>query len=207
MAPVLAVPLALAALLAAPPSREDGDEPEVGPRSMAFGGLSAGDANLYGELGWIRSGARIDVGITSSISLTVRADGFLLHHFSQGQNGGHLGLRWGSDTGGFLLGALAFEGGVFSGRDPVGTAIVYDLRGEGHLGVNLDPFGIGYLRAALRAADGGESRRSLWQFDGDLGLGWELQLGRWLGGVEGSLWIRPGLAALPQWRIRAGYAF
>jgi hypothetical protein len=202
---LLAVPLALTTLLAAVPAEEP--EQEVGPRSMVFGGLGSADANVYGELGWIRSGARIDVGIVSSLALTFRAEGFLLHHFSHGQNGGFLGLRWSSDTGGFLLGALAFEGGVFSGRDPVGSAIVYDLRGEGHLGLNLDQLGIAYLRAALRAADGGESRRSLWQMDGDLGLGWELQVGRWLGGVEGSLWIRPGLAALPQWKIRAGYAF
>jgi hypothetical protein len=205
VATLLAVPLALTALLAAGPAASD--EQEVGPRSMAFGGLGSADANVYGELGWIRSGARVDVGITSSFALTVRGEGFLLHHFSQGQNGGALGLRWGSDTGGFLLGALAFEGGVYSGRDPVGTAIVYFLRGEGHLGVNLEQWGIGYLRAALRATDGGESRQSLWQTDGDLGLGWELQRGHWLGGVEGSLWIRPGLAALAQWRIRAGYAF
>lgn len=199
------LPLALAAILAAPPSLEA--EPEVGQRSLAFGGLRAGDANLCGELGWIRSGARVDVGIAGGLALTARAEAFLLHRLSTGQNGGALGLRWGSDTGGFLLGALAFEVGLFSGRDPIGTALVYDLRGEGHLGVNLEQFGVAYLRAALRAADGGEGRQSLWQFDGDLGVGWELQLGRWLGGAEGFLWLRPGLSALPQWRLRAGYAF
>jgi len=197
-------PLALAALLLAGP---EGDEaPEAGVRSLAFGGLASADANLYGEVGWIRSGARIDVGIAGGLALTARAEGFLLHRLGQGQNGGALGLRYGSSAGSFLLGAVALEGGLYSGRDPAGSALVYYVRGEGHMGLSLERLGIAYLRGALRAANGGDNH-SLWQSDGDLGLGWELQRGRWLGGVEGFLWVRPGLSALPQWRIRAGYAF
>lgn len=201
--------LALAAVVAAGPagSASEPEESEVGPRSMAFGGLGPGDANIYGELGWIRSGARIDVGVAGGLALTVRAEAFLLHHVTTGQNGGALGLRWASNTGGFLLGAAALEAGLFSGRDPIGTALVYDVRGEGHLGVNLEQLGIAFLRAGLRASNAGEGHQSLWQFDGDVGVGWELQWRRWLGGAEGFLWLRPGLSALPQWRIRAGYAF
>jgi hypothetical protein len=198
------LPLALAALLLAVPAEEE--PPEVAPRTMAFGGLGAGDANLYGELGWMKSGLRADVGIAGGIDLTVRAEAFLLHDLPRGQNGGALGLRWSPAPGAFLLGAVALEGSLYALREPFGSALVYALRGEGHLGVGLERLGTAYLRAALRTAHGGDARAEVWQADGEAGLGWELQRGRWLAGAEGFLWLRPGLAPLPQWRIRAGRA-
>lgn len=200
-------PLVLAsALLAAAPAAGLDEAPETRARSLAFGGLETGDANLSLEVGWLRSGLRADLGVVEGLAFTARADAFLLHELLRGQNGGYLGLRYSLPADGPLRLAVGAEaGGYFVTRGATSDRVLV-FRGEVAVGLAFD-FGTPLLRGAVVGLRGGDFETSLWRTDGELGLGYELQLRRLLLGVEGFTWLRSPFRPLPQWRIRAGWAF
>jgi hypothetical protein len=198
-----------ALLLASPAAAALGEDevPEVAPRSLAFGGLEGGQANLSLDLGWLRSGPRVDVGVAAGIDFSARLDLFLLHDPARGQAGAHLGLRYTPVADGALRLSLGVEVGGVAVPERLGNAYNFVARGELHAGYSIGSPGLAYLRLAGRGFRGGDLGDVLWRADGESGVGWELQLGRLLLGAEGFLWFRPSSHVLPQWRIRAGWAF
>lgn len=204
--------LALTALLTALPGAaaaadvDDADfEPERRPHSIAVGPLPSGAPSLSLDLGWLRSGLRLDVGLLGNLDLVLHVDGMLLYDGLSGQNGFHLGLRFtpvGADSG-FRLGTELTVGELLI---PAPSEMVHmtTVRGEVVIGAVFDLLNV-YARLALRGVDSGVASVG-WQRDEEVGLGVERALfGRWVLAAEGYAWARPNHAGLGQWRIRVGF--
>lgn len=195
-----------AAAAPAPATDADADfEPEHGPHSIAVGPLPSGSPALSLDLGWLRSGLQLDVGLLGNLDLVLRADGMLLYDGLRGQDGFHLGLRFTpvGGEGGFRLGTELTFGEVLI---PAPSEMVHmtTVRGEVILGAVFDLLNV-YARLAVRGVDSGVAAVG-WQRDEEVGLGVERALfGHWVLAAEGYAWARPNHSGLGQWRIRVGF--
>ena len=202
MRALLATLLLLALPAAAAPS--DGDFQPERARSIALGPLPGGALLPSLEVGWLRSGARIDLGLVGGFDLVLRADTMALYRGLDGQNGGHLGLRFTPFAEDAVRLGLELTVGQVLVTAPANTVSLTAVRGELVLGALLDP-GTVYLRAALRGIDGDVPGLG-WSRDEEVALGLERALGRFVLGGEVYSWARPRHGTLAQWRIRVGFA-
>lgn len=173
-------------------------------RSMALGPLPGGALLPSLEAGWLRSGARADLGLVGGFDLVLRVDTMALHRGLDGQNGGHLGLRFtpfAEDA--VRLGVEVSVGQVLI-TAPANTVNLTAVRGELVLGALLAPGNL-YLRLAMRGVDSDVTGLG-WSRDEEIGVGLERALGRFLLGGEVYSWARPRHGTLAQWRIRVGFA-
>ncbi len=193
----------------APPAASAHDEdfePEKPTPSLALGPVTRGDVTVSADVGWLRSGLRADLGLSSWLDLVASIDTLLLYDGFGGQTGLQLGLRAIPLADGTLRAAVQFTVGEILTPGGVNLANTATLRGEGLVGVALDWATI-YGRVALRGLAGGFRSSAGWTHDEEVGLGVERTFRRKLiVGAEAYVWARPGLANLGQWRIRFGYA-
>jgi hypothetical protein len=201
--------LLLTALLAALPAAAaaatpDDDFEPARARSLALGPLPPGSPLLSADIGWLKSGLRLDLGLFGSLDLVLRVETMLLYDGLGGQNGAHLGLRFTPIAESAFRVGLEFTAGegLITARAETVTMTV--LRGELVLGTMLD-LGNVYARLGLRGLDPGVSGLG-WTRDEEIGFGVEHALGRWIVGAEGFVWARPRHSGLAQWRIRVGFA-
>lgn len=200
----LALTALLAALAAAPAADPDDDFEPARTRSLALGPLPAGSPLLSADVGWLRSGLRLDLGLVGAVDLVLRGEAMLLYDGLDAQNGAHLGLRFTPiSEGAFRVGVELTAGQlILAGRAETVTRTA--LRGELVLGTLLD-LGNVYARLAVRGLDPDVDGLG-WTRDEELGLGVERALGRFVVGAEGFVWARPRHGGLGQWRIRVGFA-
>jgi hypothetical protein len=208
---------ALAALLllaAAPGARAaeeaawDRDfEPLPSRHSLALGPVTPGELVPSMEVGWLRSGLRVDLGMGLDFDLFVRLEGFLLHSGLKGQNVGAAGLRFSPvKEGPFRLSVALELGGIFltSGRSTVDLAAV-----RGELTAGFVPFDdwLAYGRLSLRGVSTSRGVQGAWGRDEEFGAGLERVLfQRLVVAGEFYTWAREGQPGLGQWRVRVGYA-
>ncbi len=201
--------LVLTALLAALPAPaaaalpDDDFEPDRA-RSLALGPLPPGSPLVSADVGWLRSGLRLDLGLVASLDLVLRGDAMLLYDGFGSQNGAHLGLRFTPIAEGAFRVCLEATAGqvIVAGRAETVTHTTF--RGELVIGTLLD-LGNVYARAALRGVDPDVPGLG-WTRDEEIGLGVERALGRFVVGAEAFAWARPRHSGLAQWRIRVGFA-
>lgn len=186
---------------AAPP---DGDFQPERVRSVAMGPLPGGRLLPSLELGWLRSGARLDLGLVGGFDLVLRADSMLLFDGLGGQNGAHLGLRFTPFAEDVVRLGFELSVGQVLVTARANTVSLTAVRGELVLGALLD-LGNVYVRLAMRGVDADVSGLG-WSRDEEAGLGVERTLGRFVLGAEASSWARPRHGTLAQWRIRVGFA-
>lgn len=202
---VLALTALLAALPAAPLAADPDDDFEpVRARSLALGPLPSGRPMVSADLGWLRSGLRLDLGLAASLDLVLRAETMLLPDGLDGQSGAHLGLRFTPLAEGAFRVGLEVTAGQVMIPARADTITLTAFRGELLLGTVLD-LGNVYARLALRGVDPGIEGLG-WARDEELGLGVERALGRFIVGAEGFAWARPRHSGMAQWRIRVGFA-
>lgn len=201
--------LALTALLAALPATalaadpDDDFEPERA-RSLALGPVPSGSLLPSAELGWLRSGLRVDLGLVAALDLVLRGETMLLYDGLGGQSGAHLGLRFTPLAEGALRVGLEVTIGQLLVPARADTVTLTAVRGELVVGAVHD-LGNVYARLALRGVDPGIAGLD-WARDEEAGLGVERALGRWIVAAEGYVWARPRHSGLGQWRIRVGFA-
>jgi hypothetical protein len=186
---------------------DDDFEPEEAPqRSIALGPTGTGNAVISGDLGWLRSGFRVDLGVGGGFDLDVRIDSFLLQRGIGGQNAGYAGLRYSPLDGPGLRATVAAEIGIVFVPSLIGTRDNFAVRGELTVGYPVYRF-MPYLRASLRGLYFDATTTSGWDHDGEVGGGVERAFGSLLVAAEATSWLQPGVRGLPQWRIRAGWSF
>ncbi len=201
--------LALTALLAALPATalaadpDDDFEPERA-RSLALGPVPSGSLLPSAELGWLRSGLRVDLGLVAALDLVLRGETMLLYDGLGGQSGAHLGLRFTPLAEGALRVGLEVTIGQLLVPARADTVTLTAVRGELVVGAVHD-LGNVYARLALRGVDPGIAGLD-WARDEEAGLGVEHALGRWIVAAEGYVWARPRHSGLGHWRIRVGFA-
>lgn len=175
------------------------------PRHMILGSLPTGGLMVTGEVGWLKSGIRADIGLSAGFDLTLRADAFLLGDILSGQDGLSLCVRYTPPYRGLVRFAAEVGAGEVYIPQRFGMDSLFVVRGELVGALWLEDLGLPYLRASARALGFDKASHSGWGRDAELGIGWERALSRKIVvGVEGFLWFRAGLANLPQWRIRVG---
>lgn len=202
------------ALLAAAPGasstdadRDFAEDFESGTPGLALGPVPAGSVIVSADVGWLRSALRGQIGLGNAWDLVLVGDAFLLHGAFDGQNGIHAGVRLTPlQTGPFRLSIEGTVGAIFvAGR--IAASNVFALRVESDAGVTFPQLGTAYVRVQLRALTDAAAGDAHWGGDAELGAGVERELGRFVVGAEGSLWTRPSLESIRQWRIRLGYQF
>lgn len=202
--------LLLIALLAAGPGAGQDDfasDFETATPGIAFGPVPEGRALLSGDIGWLRSALRTQIGIGHAFDLVLWADAFLLESGFGGQNGIHGGFRYTPVESGLFRVSLEATGGAIFVVQHVATANLFELRGELSAGLAYPVLGTLYGRVQMRGLSDPSAPDSRWGRDEELGIGVERTFGRFTVGAEGSAWARPGLDNLGQWRLRAGYRF
>ncbi len=207
------MPSSAAALLllaaAAAGAREPADfESEFAPPGdvrMAVGPLPPGEAALALDVGWLRSGIRLDVGLVAGVDLVFSADAFLLTDLLSGQNVARLGLRYSPLGAGAFRASLEATGGIYFLPQVLGTETSGELRLGAVAAYAVEPLGLAYVRGAGRFVRFAQGRFKGWGENAEVGLGAETRLWGVLVGAEWFSWIRPGLPALPQWRLRVGF--
>lgn len=195
-----------AALLAASSALADELDEDFAPaptRSLALGPVRAGGLLLSVDLGWLRSGVRADLGLSGTVSLVARLDTLALDYGISAQNATYAGLRWSPLGDSTVRVSATVEGGLILHE----AEVEYAIRGELAVGVVLERLATPYLRFALRglsfdAGEGGTLAR-----DSEVAAGVERLVGRVIVGAEASLWLRPELDTIPQWRLRAAFPF
>ena len=203
----LALAAALALSIAPPPAAADDDfEDDAPTRSLALGPVPSSTATLSVDAGWLRSGARVDLGLAVGLDLTLRGETFALHSGLDGQNAGFVGLRFSPLAGPGLRLSLSGEAGLLFVPARVGTLDVLVLRAELVVGTEALGF-LPYLRAAVRGLRHDAAGYDGWDRDGEVAAGLERAVGQVLLGAEASAWIQPVVSGLFQWRLRAGVAF
>ncbi len=199
--------LAATLLLWALPAAAAVADPDFQPdraRSVALGPLPGGSLAPSLELGWLRSGARLDLGLLGGFDLVLRADSMLLYDGLGGQNGAHAGLRFTPFAADVVRLGLELTLGEVIVTAPANTVTLTAVRGEMVIGAVLDPGNV-YVRAAMRGVKTDVSGLG-WSRDEEVGLGVERALGRFILGAEAYSWARPRHGTLAQWRIRVGFA-
>lgn len=183
-------------------------EPEAPHHSIALGPVGRGDLLVSGDLGWLRSGFRADLGLAAWIDLVMRADALLLYEGFGAQDGIHLGVRVSPVSKGLFRACGEFSvGQIFVPGDNTVTNLTA-LRGSATAGVVLDLATI-YGRGEIRWLSSMKTSGPGWSHDGEVGVGLERAFGkrgRLILGAEGYVWLRPGLDSLGQWRLRVGFA-
>lgn len=198
--------LLLLGALAVPAAAEEPDLFEEGaePRHINIGPVPAGALALTADVGWLRSGLRADIGLAAGFDLVVRADAFLVRDLLSGQDSLSLGVRYTPSYGGVLRISAELGAGETFIPQLFGMDSIFVVRAEAVWALWLDELGLPYLRTTLRALSFDNFGHSGWGRDGEVGIGWERNFGRFVVGVEGFLWFRPALPDLAQWRIRVG---
>jgi hypothetical protein len=203
--------VALLLLLAAGPAAAEEAVPDAEfedrpPASIALGPVPRGRPFLSADVGWLRSGARFDLGMGIGLDFTLHADTMLLYARLRGQSGVHAGLRWTWVEEAFRATLEASAGKVFQPTDP-GFQSMTTVEGGLAMGVVLD-VGTVYARVTLRGM-GGESFAGIPTFRREVEAGGGVERGwrRFVFGAEGFVLNRPGHAGLGEWRLRAGVSF
>jgi len=182
-------------------------DPQPGRHSLALGPVAPGELIPSLEVGWLRSGLRVDLGLGLDVDLYVRFDAFALQGGFDGQNVGAAGVRFSPiKEGPFRLSMAAELGGVFvrSGRSTVDMAAV---RGELTAGVVPLEDWLVYARISLRGVSTSLGADDTWGRDGEFGGGVERVIfQRLVLAAEAFTWARQGQPGLGQWRVRVGYA-
>lgn len=173
-------------------------------RSIALGPLPGGTILPSLEVGWLRSGARADLGLVGGFDLVLRLDTMALYRGLEGQNGGHLGLRFTPFADDAVRLGLEVTVGQVLVTAQANTVSLTAVRGEMVLGAVLDPGNV-YVRLALRGVDADVPGLG-WSRDEEVAFGVERALGRFVLGGEVYSWARPRHGTLAQWRLRVGYA-
>jgi hypothetical protein len=173
--------------------------------SIALGPVRRGRPMLSGEVGWLRSGLRFDLGVARRIDLVARIDTMALYDALSGQNAVAIGLRVTPFSWQRLrIGAEATIGQLFSPTD-AGRGNLTALRGELTVGWLVGPAAV-YARGAVRGLRVTPLAGTAWTHDEEVGAGLEGRWRRWVAGGEVFALARPGLDTLTQWRIRLGLA-
>ncbi len=206
-----ALALILAVAAAAPPNalaaaepRDPDFEPDEPLHSLALGPAPSGRAVLSMDVGWPRSGVRLDIGVARLVSLILSADTMLLYRGLDAETGVHAGVRVTPiSDGAFRLSVEASAGQIFV---PVraGSEVLTQVRGDLLAGVSFDPVTV-YARFGLIGEKGRDvPGRPTFLRQEEIGAGVETAWRRYVFGAEAFAWARPGHAGLTQWRLRAG---
>lgn len=200
--------LAAALLLAARGAlaADDDFEEEEPQRSLALGPTRSASAVLSGDVGWLRSGLRVDLGLGASVDLDLRLESFALSRGLGGQNAGFAGVRYSPFDGAGFRASVTFELGLVFVPELLGTQDLFVLRGELAMGYPIERF-LPYFRVAVRGIHFDATTTSGWDHDAEVGGGLERAFGKLLVGAEATSWLQPGVRGLPQWRVRAGWSF
>jgi hypothetical protein len=176
------------------------------PASIALGPVPRGRPFLSADLGWLRSGARFDLGMGIGLDFTLRIDTMALYAGFGGQTGVHAGLRWTFVEEAFRGTVEASAGKVFQPTDP-GFQSMTTIEGGLAAGVVLE-VGTVYARVTFRGM-GGEAFAGIPTFRREVEAGGGVERGwrRFVFGAEGFVLNRPGHAGLGEWRLRAGVSF
>jgi hypothetical protein len=202
--------LLLIALLAAAPeaAETDADFAEdfaLGTPGLALGPLPSNQFVASFDVGWLRSALRGQVGLGHDVDFVFWGDAFLLEDLFGQQNGLHTGIRYTPlKEGPFRLSLEGTIGAIFiAGR--VSTSNVFALRGEVTAGATRAELGTVYTRLQIRGLTDAAAGDAHWGRDAEIGVGVERNFARFTFGAEGSLWTRPDLDGIRQWRLRVGY--
>jgi hypothetical protein len=204
LAPILVAAALPCAAAAAPPAFDE-FETEARVTSVAMGALPRGEALAAVDVGWLRSGLHLALGLGAGFELVLRGDAMLLYDGFGAQNAFHAGVRFTPVREGTIRLTGELTGGQLLSPKEIGFASLTTVRGEVVAGVVLD-LGNAYARVALRGVQGSVPAASDWRRDEEIGLGVERVFGRVIVGAEGFMWARPGHDGLGQWRLRVGYA-
>lgn len=206
--------LLIAVLAAAPPAPAAGaagaaesfdEDFETGTPGLALGPLPPSQFIASLDVGWLRSAARGQVGLGRDWDFVFWGDAFLLDDAFNGQNGLHAGLRYTPvQSGPFRLSIEGTVGAILiAGR--VAASNLFAFRGEATAGITWPDLGTVYGRLQLRALTDAGAGDAHWGRDAEMGAGVERNVGRFTIGAEASVWTRPDLERIRQWRVRLGY--
>ncbi|BDG03365.1 hypothetical protein [Anaeromyxobacter oryzae] len=189
--------------LAATP-RDPDFEPEEPVHSLALGPAPSGTPVVSMDVGWLWSGLRLDLGITSLVGLILSADTMLLYRGFDSNTGVHFGVRLTPITGGaFRLSIEGTAGQIFIPMS-IGSETLTQIRGDVIFGTTIDPVTV-YGRFGLIGEKGSDvPGRPSFLGQEQLGAGVETAWRRYVFGAEAYVWARPGHSGIGQWRLRAG---
>ena len=200
----------LAALLLAAEAPPDPDFEVAGfEHALTVGPIEPGRMLLSGDLGWLRSGVRFDIGLGVEVDLVARLDAFLLEGVRSGQ------VEQASFFAGLRVSPLALGRVRLSATGEIGEVIgsgtdlganLLAFRGELAVGVALAEPWLAAARVGVRSLKGKRFDDTRWQEDAEVALALERRFGRLVGAAEGSTVLQPGLAPILQWRLRVGLA-
>jgi hypothetical protein len=204
---LLAAILAVGVFLARPAAAADDfadfwETPE--PQHLAVGPVPRASTMLSFEVGWLRSGPVANVGLGASFDLALRASAFLLHDLLKGQNEIYAGIRYPPLAHGALRLSVELGAGEIFIPQRVTSSSLTELRGELAAGLSFRRAGFLYARGVARALRFSGNLQTGWGGDGEVGLGYELGIRRFILAAEASAWLRPGYQPLAQWRLRVG---
>jgi hypothetical protein len=173
--------------------------------SIALGPAGKGDVILSVDVGWLRSGARADLGITNWLDIVLRADALLLYERLRGPKGVHVGLRVVPVSSGTFRAAVEGTIGQTFVRGEIITENILTVSGQALAGA-VFPWAHFYARVGVRGMSDNDTGAG-WTRDAEFGLGAERAFRRLIFGAEAFVWSRPTLSGIGQWRLRLGYAF
>ncbi|ABC83996.1 hypothetical protein [Anaeromyxobacter dehalogenans] len=210
MRPLSLIALLLAlpcAALAAPAAAKDDDfEPDEPLRSLALGPLPRAKAMVSADVGWLRSGVGLGVGLGAALDLVLRIDAMPLYEKGfGGQRELQGGLRFSPIAEEDLRLTVQATGGQVFISKPAEVVTFTTVRGEILLGATFDLLSP-YARLGVRTMSRNVEGADAWQREEEIGLGVERVLGRFVVGAEGYLLARPHRSGMGQWRLRVGYA-
>jgi hypothetical protein len=194
------------AALAAPAAKDDDFEPDEPMRSLALGPLPRAQARVSADVGWLRSGVGLGVGLGATLDLVLRLDAMPLYEEGfGGQRELQAGLRFSPIAEEDLRLTVQATGGQVFISMPAEVVSFTTVRGEILLGATFDllsPYARLGVRALKRDVEGADA----WEREEEIGLGVERVLGRFVLGAEGFVLARPHRSGMGQWRLRVGYA-
>ncbi len=187
-------------------SRDEDFEPELPAPSLAFGPVREGRPTPWAEVGWLRSGIGMALGLPGSVDLTLEATAFLLHGGFREQKDVFAGVRWSPASEGLFRAGISGEAGLILFGGDAAPGSTFSLRGQLTAGLALEGIATAYVRGEIRGLSFHSLDHVGWARDEELGCGIERPFRRFVAGAETFVWARPGLRGLPQWRLRVGWA-
>ena len=207
MRPLTLIALLLALPCTVPAAEKDDDfEPDEPMRSLALGPLPRARAMVSADVGWLRSGIGMGVGLGAALDLVLRIDAMPLYEKGfGGQRELQGGLRFSPIAEEDLRLTVQVTGGQVFISKTAEVVSFTTVRGEILLGATFDllsPYARLGVRALKRDVEGADA----WEREEEIGVGVERVLGRFVLGAEGFVLARPHRSGMGQWRLRVGYA-
>jgi hypothetical protein len=187
-----------------PPANDPDFQADVPAQSLALGPLASGTGIISMDVGWLRSAARLDVGVASFVGFFFSADTMLLYRGVSGETSFHGGLRVTPITEGSFRVSIEGSAGEYFIPVRLGSERYTQVRGDLLAGYTFDPVTV-YGRVGLLGASQSEvPGRSGFVRQEEFGAGVETAWRKFVFGVELWGWSRPDHPNLGQWRLRAG---